>query len=419
MTVFWILAVVFSLVVIMGVLWPLWRVPRARESSLLELNRRVFGERLDELEADRAEGRVDAETFTDLKTELQRNLLSVDLDVAPVKDVRLSRTPLLVGLGASALAMLFYSAVVLSPEVSKWWKVRASASPAAGQLMEGKLPSESDSKAHSLQEIIQGMQYQLQRNPQQPEGWFTLGVAYAQAEILPPALVAFERAWRLKPEETRYALTLAQARLFSNQGRLDDFSRGLLTGVVQREPAHEGALLLLGLGAWRSGDAATAVPVLEQLLKVRQQHAANDQSPAMQEVVKALAEARSHLKSGSATASSARLVVNVQADKSVIGKFDPDDVVYVFARALQGPPMPLAVVRRQASELPLTIELDDAQSMMPDRPLSSVREIVVEARISRHGAPEKRPGDVEAVAVPVRQSDASQTVALRLSSIVP
>lgn len=419
MTVFWILAVVFSLVVIMGVLWPLWRVPRARESSLLELNRRVFGERLDELEADRAEGRVDAETFTDLKTELQRNLLSVDLDVAPVKDVRLSRTPLLVGLGASALAILFYSAVVFSPEVPKWWKVRASASPAAGQLMEGKLPSESDSKAHSLQEIIQGMQYQLQRNPQQPEGWFTLGVAYAQAEILPPALVAFERAWRLKPEETRYALTLAQARLFSNQGRLDDFSRGLLTGVVQREPAHEGALLLLGLGAWRSGDAATAVPVLEQLLKVRQQHAANDQSPAMQEVVKALAEARSHLKSGSATASSARLVVNVQADKSVIGKFDPDDVVYVFARALQGPPMPLAVVRRQASELPLTIELDDAQSMMPDRPLSSVREIVVEARISRHGAPEKRPGDVEAVAVPVRQSDASQTVALRLSSIVP
>lgn len=419
MTVFWILAVVFSLVVIMGVLWPLWRVPRARESSLLELNRRVFGERLDELEADRAEGRVDAETFTDLKTELQRNLLSVDLDVAPVKDVRLSRTPLLVGLGASALAILFYSAVVFSPEVPKWWKVRESASPAAGQLMEGKLPSESDSKAHSLQEIIQGMQYQLQRNPQQPEGWFTLGVAYAQAEILPPALVAFERAWRLKPEETRYALTLAQARLFSNQGRLDDFSRGLLTGVVQREPAHEGALLLLGLGAWRSGDAATAVPVLEQLLKVRQQHAANDQSPAMQEVVKALAEARSHLKSGSATASSARLVVNVQADKSVIGKFDPDDVVYVFARALQGPPMPLAVVRRQASELPLTIELDDAQSMMPDRPLSSVREIVVEARISRHGAPEKRPGDVEAVAVPVRQSDASQTVALRLSSIVP
>ena len=284
--------------------------------------------------------------------------------------------------------------------------------------MQGKLPSDSDSQAHSLQEIIQGMQYQLQRNPQQPEGWFTLGVAYAQAEMLPPALVAFERAWRLKPEETRYALTLAQARLFSNQGRLDDFSRKLLATVVQREPSHEGALLLLGLGAWRSGDAATAVPALEQLVKARQEHAANDNSPAMQEVAKALADARAQLSSGPAAAS-ARLVVSVQADKAVVGKFAADDVVYVFARALQGPPMPLAVVRRKASELPLTLELDDANSMMPQRPLSSVQEIVVEARISRHGAPEKRPGDIEAVAVPVRQGAAAQTVTLRLSSIVP
>lgn len=418
MTLFWILAGTLSLAVIAAVVWPLWRVPQSHETTLLELNRRVFAERLGELEEDRDAGRIDPGTFADLKTELQRNLLSVDLTELPVRNDRLWRTPVALALVASALSVLFYLAVVFTPDVPQWWQVRASASPAAERLMQGKLPSESDSQAHSLQEIIQGMQYQLQRNPQQPEGWFTLGVAYAQAEMLPPALVAFERAWRLKPDETRYALTLAQARLFSNQGRLDDFSRKLLATVVQREPSHEGALLLLGLGAWRSGDAATAVPALEQLIKARQQHSANDNSPAMQEVVRALADARAQLVSGP-VASSARLVVTVQADKSVLGKFAADDVVYVFARALQGPPMPLAVVRRKASELPLTLELDDASSMMPQRPLSSVQEIVVEARISRHGAPEKQPGDIEAVAVPVRQGAAAQTVTLRLSSIVP
>ncbi len=418
MTLFWILAGTLSLAVIAAVVWPLWRVPQSHETTLLELNRRVFAERLGELEEDRDAGRIDPGTFADLTTELQRNLLSVDLTELPVRNDRLWRTPVALALVASALSVLFYLAVVFTPDVPQWWQVRASASPAAERLMQGKLPSESDSQAHSLQEIIQGMQYQLQRNPQQPEGWFTLGVAYAQAEMLPPALVAFERAWRLKPDETRYALTLAQARLFSNQGRLDDFSRKLLATVVQREPSHEGALLLLGLGAWRSGDAATAVPALEQLIKARQQHSANDNSPAMQEVVRALADARAQLVSGP-VASSARLVVTVQADKSVLGKFAADDVVYVFARALQGPPMPLAVVRRKASELPLTLELDDASSMMPQRPLSSVQEIVVEARISRHGAPEKQPGDIEAVAVPVRQGAAAQTVTLRLSSIVP
>lgn len=418
MTLFWILAGTLSLAVIAAVLLPLWRVPQSRETTLLELNRRVFAERLAELEEDRDAGRIDPDTFADLKTELQRNLLSVDLAESPVRNERLWRTPVALAFLASALSVFLYAVVVFTPDVPQWWQVRASASPAAERLMQGKLPSDSDSQAHSLQEIIQGMQYQLQRNPQQPEGWFTLGVAYAQAEMLPPALVAFERAWRLKPEETRYALTLAQARLFSNQGRLDDFSRKLLATVVQREPSHEGALLLLGLGAWRSGDAATAVPALEQLVKARQEHAANDNSPAMQEVAKALADARAQLSSGPAAAS-ARLVVSVQADKAVVGKFAADDVVYVFARALQGPPMPLAVVRRKASELPLTLELDDANSMMPQRPLSSVQEIVVEARISRHGAPEKRPGDIEAVAVPVRQGAAAQTVTLRLSSIVP
>jgi cytochrome c-type biogenesis protein CcmH len=283
--------------------------------------------------------------------------------------------------------------------------------------MEGKPPSDGENK-HSLQEIIQGMQYQLQQNPEQPEGWFTLGVAYVQAEMLAPAMTAFERAWRLKPEETRYALTFAQARIFSNQGQLDDLSRSLLSSIVQREPAHEGALLLLGLGAWRSEEYALAVPVLEQLIQVRQQREPNDTSVAMQEVAKALADARTRLQAGPVTRS-ARLTVTVQVDKGVSERFAPDDVVYIFARALKGPPMPLAVVKRKASELPITVELDDATSMLPDQPLSSVQEIVIEARISRHGSPEKRTGDIEAVAVPVRQGADSQKVALRLNSVIP
>lgn len=418
MTLFWIVAGMLSVAVILAVLWPLWRAPRGNEASLVALNRRVFQERMAELEADRDEGRIDADTFHDLQTELKRNLLTLDVAAPPVHETRSWRWPLVLATAATAISLLLYSTVLLSPEVSKWWHVQQSVGPAAQRLLEGKLPTEGENKAHTLQEIIQGMQYQLQRNPEQPEGWFTLGVAYAQAELLTPAMTAFERAWRLKPEETRYALTFAQARVFSNQGQLDDLSRNLLTSVVQREPGHEGALLLLGLGAWRSGDHALAVPVLEQLIRVRQQHVANDTSPAMKEVARALADARAQLQAGP-VAKAAGLSVTVQVDKGVAGQFDPDDVVYIFARALKGPPMPLAVARRAASELPVTVELDDSSSMMPDRPLSSVQEIVIEARISRHGSPEKRSGDLEAVAVPVRQGTGSPKVALRISSIIP
>lgn len=423
MNAFWILTILLSLVVVLLVLWPLWRAPHRDEQTLLMLNRRVYQERLDELTRDRDDGRIDTATFDDLKTELQRNLLTLEAPAEPRMSAGSWRVPVVLALLATAGALMFYVGTQYSPEMAAWWQLQKRIEPTAARVIAGQLPSEAEQNAFSLPQIIQGLQLQLQKNPAQPDGWYTLGVAYAQAEVLPMALVAFERAWRLKPDDTRYALTFAQARLFSNQGQLDELSRDLLQTVVQREPNHEGALLLLGLGAYRSGDPALAVPVLEQLQQVRERRLPNDTSAAMQEVRRALGDARQQLQASANGAvgvqASPLLRVSVQIDKSLADKFSPDDTLYIFARALQGPPMPLAVVRKAARELPLTVELDDSQSMMPNRLLSSVSEIVVEARVSRHGSPDKRTGDLEAIAVPVRQGSQGQTVVLRINTLVP
>ena len=106
-------------------------------------------------------------------------------------------------------------------------------------------------------------------------------------------------------------------------------------------------------------------------------------------------------------------------DRALAGKVSADDVVFVFARALKGPPMPLAVVRRRAAELPLTVELGDAQSLLPDRLLSSVDEIAVGARISRQGTADAQAGDLEAVLVPVRQGSGRAQIELRISNVRP
>lgn len=423
MNAFWILTILLSLAVVLLVLWPLWRAPHRDEQTLLMLNRRVYQERLDELSRDQGDGRIDSATFDDLKTELQRNLLTLEVPAEARDRAGTWRLPVVLAMFATAGAMMFYAGTQYSPDIASWWQLKKRIAPTAERVIAGQLPTEAEQNAFSLAQIIQGLQVQLQKNPVQPDGWYTLGVAYAQAEALPQALVAFERAWRLKPDDTRYALTFAQARLFSNQGRLDEMSRDLLQAVVQREPEHEGALLLLGLGAYRSGDPALAVPVLEQLQTVRERRLPNDTSAAMQEVRRALSDARQQLQASADGSVAVRkqpvLRVTVQIDKALAGKFSPDDTLYVFARALQGPPMPLAVIKKMAGELPVTVELDDSQSMMPTRLLSSVSEIVVEARVSRHGSPEKRSGDLEAVAVPVRQGQQGQTVALRINSLVP
>jgi len=88
------------------------------------------------------------------------------------------------------------------------------------------------------------------------------------------------------------------------------------------------------------------------------------------------------------------------------GKFGPDDTVFIYARAAEGPPMPLAVLRRRARELPAQFALDDSMAMAPGAELSSFPRIVVTARVSRSGQVKPQAGDLQGASAPV-PSDAS------------
>ncbi|MFN3587609.1 MAG: c-type cytochrome biogenesis protein CcmI, partial [Moraxellaceae bacterium] len=417
MTFFWSVATLLAVAVMLVVLLPLWRVPARDERSLVALNKRVYQERLAELESDRAQSRIDAATFEELHAELDRALLQVAPSASAPAQGTHWKWPLLLALVMSVAALVFYASLHFRPEIPAAWALQKAVTPAARDLLAGREPAGSDRNAYTLPDMIRGLQWNLQRKPEQPEGWFTLGVAYAQLNLPEPALIAFERAWRQKPDDMRYALSLAQTRMFSNQGQLDAKSQRLLEQVLAKMPEHEGALLLLGLGAYRSKQYALAVPALEKLVVVRAQRHPSDKSAAMQEVQRALLASRAHLSGAVPAITPARLQVKVVLDRALAGKVGPDDVLFVFARALQGPPMPLAVVRRPASTLPLTVTLGDADSLLPQRLLSSVPEISVSARISRKGTAEPASGDLEAVPVPVRQGEEMATVELRINTV--
>jgi cytochrome c-type biogenesis protein CcmH len=82
-------------------------------------------------------------------------------------------------------------------------------------------------------------------------------------------------------------------------------------------------------------------------------------------------------------------------------KADPGDVVFLFARAAQGPRMPLAVLRAQVKDLPLTFTLDNSMAVMPARKLSDADTVVVGARISKSGSATPQSGDLEGFSAPV------------------
>jgi cytochrome c-type biogenesis protein CcmH len=93
-------------------------------------------------------------------------------------------------------------------------------------------------------------------------------------------------------------------------------------------------------------------------------------------------------------------------------KAAPDDTVFVFARAVDGPPMPLAVAKTRVRELPYRFVLDDSMAMTPAMKLSAFPRVVITARVSRSGTAASQPGDLQGTSAPAANDAAAVTVVI-------
>lgn len=116
----------------------------------------------------------------------------------------------------------------------------------------------------------------------------------------------------------------------------------------------------------------------------------------------------------SASRTSKSVKVSVRLSPALRAKAAPGDTLYIFARAPQGPAMPLAIVRKQAKDLPLTVTLDDSMAMMPNLRISNFPELMIGARISKTGDAIAKPGDLEGQAGPL----SGGTAEVEISSVV-
>ena len=85
--------------------------------------------------------------------------------------------------------------------------------------------------------------------------------------------------------------------------------------------------------------------------------------------------------------------MSTRTDIDKHAKAAPDTAVFVYAKAMQGPPMPLAVKRMQLKDLPATLNLGDGDAMMPALKLSAFDQVIVGARVSFSGNPVAQSGD--------------------------
>jgi cytochrome c-type biogenesis protein CcmH len=89
----------------------------------------------------------------------------------------------------------------------------------------------------------------------------------------------------------------------------------------------------------------------------------------------------------------AAIDVSVSLSDEAAASVSPDSAVFIYARASDGPPMPLAVSRVTVQDLPLTVTLDDTMAMIPTMKLSTFPSVSIGARVSPSGNPIAQSGD--------------------------
>jgi cytochrome c-type biogenesis protein CcmH len=256
-----------------------------------------------------------------------------------------------------------------------------------------------------INQALDALRTHLAGSPNDAQGWALLAQADMEMQKPADARDAFDQVLKLTPNDTAAMVGWAEADAAAHENHsLQGRARDLLLQAVKLEPDNQRALWLLGISDYQQGQYADAAATWRQLQPQLQPGSSVAQAVAQQI---ALADARAGGTPASAasasTPSSPRaqapaLQVIVALAPKLKAKLIAGDTLFVYARAENGPPMPLAVARLQANQLPATVTLTDAMGMMPSMKLSSVQRVFVGARISHNGEAVAQAGDLEGAA---------------------
>ncbi|MGP6460947.1 c-type cytochrome biogenesis protein CcmI [Pseudomonas parakoreensis] len=368
---FWLAAGLLLLVALSFLLIPVLRGRRAqREEDRTALNVALYQERVAELQAQQAEGVLDAAQMDSGRAEAARELLADTEGVAAPRVSKLGKPlPLLAAVLVPVLGLGLYLHFGAADKV--------------------ELTREFAQAPQSMEEMTRRLERAVAAQPDSAEGLYFLGRTYMAQDRPAEAAKMFERAANLAGRQPELLGQWAQAQYFADGKKWSDKIQALTDEALKADPKEVTSLGLLGIAAFEGERYQQAIDYWNRLLA---QLPEDDKSrEALQgginRATERLEASGGKLAAAPAAKVAALLKVRVDLASELKGKVQPGDSVFIFARAVSGPPAPLAAKRLTVADLPVTVELGDADAMMPQLKLSNFPEVQLVARISRAGQP--------------------------------
>ncbi|HEB82644.1 MAG TPA: c-type cytochrome biogenesis protein CcmI [Gammaproteobacteria bacterium] len=417
--IFWAILVVMLLVAISLLVYPLIRVRGSSAIAYKDSNLQINADKLRELDEDLEEGRIDQAFYQAAREELDRELL-IDIPEASQQTAaehyvaaaeRHPAIALLISVFVPMLALLLYLQLGMHSASDE---TQLTAQTAAQK------------QAGSIEEMTQKLQARVEANGGTVEEWTMLARAHKYLGELELAAAAYAAALEQDSENAQLMLERAEVMALNNERRFNDESRALVMRAYELQPDNPNVLWFAGYAEFQYGNYRQAIDLLTRLLPMATQEeevvksivsiisqsrdkliAAGEEVPPMETLIREAmakapaampAQAQATPAAGAAAASQpaatgTRLQVSVTISDEARSKFNANDAVFVYAKAKQGPRMPLAVKKMTLADLPATVTLDDSMAMMAGMNISAFDQLVVSARVTKTGSAIASSGD--------------------------
>jgi cytochrome c-type biogenesis protein CcmH len=418
MTVFLIAAALMLATALCFVLPTLLRKERsgATHTQRDALNLEVLRDQLRELDADRAAGTLDNDGYDSSRHDLERRVAEDVHQGTPMATMAPGKPWLATALGTFMVACAIALYVLLGHP--------AGLDPARF--------AQDNPQPTVTPEQIAGMVDKLARHlkekPDDAEGWAMLARSCYALGRYDEAADAYSHLVKLMPPEAGMLADYADALAMSTNKSLQGEPDKLITQALQLDPKNVKALALSGAASYERRDYAAAAAQWKKILAL-----VPPDSEMAGPLAKSIAEAQNRANPsnaappGEATAAptttaatssataAAQISGTVELDPALRAQAADSDTVFIFARAVDGPRFPLAVLRKQVKDLPAAFALDDSMSMMPNAKLSGFPNVIVGARISKSGSATPSPGDLEGSSEPLHLG--AKNVKIRIDAV--
>ena len=421
MIAFWISAALLSLLAL-ALLLPALLKPKSSAvktaDGAAQANLSVLRSQLTQLDTDFATGSINADQWALAKSEIERRAL--EEESAPetaVVPTRSTYTAWVLGLSIPLLAFGVYGFL---------GNIQAL-DPANLQAK-----TETEPTPEQIEAMVRAFAARLEAVPAHqapdPKAWEMLARSYAAMQKFPEANKAFQRAVELNPGNAQILADHADVlAMLQGQSMVGEPTK-LFERALVLDPNNLKALALAGSAAFERKDFAKALQFWEKASKLAPPGSdfARSLASSVEEARAAISAATPSLASGTpplVATSSPTLDVAAASIQGVVrlsaalkSKVAPDDTVFIFARAAptspDSPRMPLAILKRKASELPIAFTLDDSTAMADQFKLSKFELVVVGARISKSGNALPQSGDLVGQSVPVKSGGTKLTLTI-------